>query len=195
MRKSVCLTLVIAGMLIRCGLDNQLPYTSAQAETGAICVAAFADTNGNGLREETETPLAGVNVNLSTEGVIITSYVTVGEEDQHCFENLLPGIYTLTFTDSPTYRTTTANEGTFALAVGQRLTINPFGAVPVSSDDLRAVVAAQVVAAEETDEPLETSTRLLLSTAASMAVMLFMIGVGAVILGVISGGRRKQRHR
>jgi hypothetical protein len=52
---------------------------------------------------------------------------------------------------------------------------------------LRAEVAAQLAAAREPDKPLEASTRLMLATVGSMVVMLFMVGIGAVILGVISG--------
>jgi hypothetical protein len=188
------LAFAAVGILSASSLVSPFAAARAQDQTGALCVSTFADTNGNGLREETETNLQGVNINLSTEGVIIGTHVTTAEDTEYCFENLLPSVYTVTFTDSPTYRTTTANEGTFALDGGQRLTLNPFGAVPVPTAELRAKVAAQVVAAEESDEPLETSTRLLLSTVASMAVMLFMIGVGAVLLGVMSGGGRRKKR-
>jgi hypothetical protein len=190
----VRLALAAVGILSINGLGNRFTVI-AQEQTGAICVSTFADTNGNGLREETEAVLPGVNVNLSTEGVIISTHVIAAEDAEYCFENLLPGIYTVTFTDSPTYRTTTANEGTFVLDSGQRLTLNPFGAVPVPSAELRAEVAAQVIAAEDSDEPLDASTRLLLATIASMAVMVFMIGIGAVLLGVISSGRRRKKRQ
>jgi hypothetical protein len=121
--------------------------------------------------------------------VILATHITAPGEAQYCFENLLRGIYTITFTDSPTYRTTTAHEGTFALEPQQRLTIDPFGAFPISLDKLRAETAAQIAAAQASDEPLESSTRLLLSTVGAMLVMLFMIGAGAVVLGLISGRR------
>jgi hypothetical protein len=165
-------------------------FAAAQTDTGALCISTFADTNGNGMHDQDETPLPGVNINLATNGMIIATHVTEDGEQSFCFENLEPGIYTLTFTDSPTYRTTTSNEGTFALDAGQRLTISEFGAVPVPLDNLRAEVAAQVAASQSGDEPLDTSLRLLISTVGSMMVMLFMIGVGAVILGTISGRRR-----
>jgi hypothetical protein len=107
--------LFIAGILLL------LPGPAlAQGDTGAICIATFADSNGNGLLDANETPLAGVNVNLATNGAIIATHVTEPNEQNYCFEGLQPGIYTLTFTDSPTYRTTTSNEGTFSLAAGQR---------------------------------------------------------------------------
>ena len=101
------------------------PAAFAQTETGAICVSTFADTNGNGIRDPGEGLLPGVNVNLSTGGVIIATHIITPDETQYCFESLLTGIYTVTFTDSPMYRTTTANEGTFALDSGQRLIVKP----------------------------------------------------------------------
>ncbi|MBI5959871.1 MAG: hypothetical protein HY866_14110, partial [Chloroflexi bacterium] len=166
---------------------------AAQTETGAICVQTFADSNANGLNDSGETTLPGVNVNLSVSGVILATHITAPGETQYCFENLLRGIYTINFTDSPTYRTTTAREGTFALEPQQRLTIDPFGAFPVSLDNLRAETAAQIAAAQPEDEPLESSMRLLLSTVGAMMVMLFMIGAGAVVLGLISGRREAKK--
>ena len=165
----------------------------AQTPVGAICVSTFADSNGNGMRDPGEDMLSGVNVNLGTGGVIIATHIIAPGETQYCFENLLTGIYTVTFTDSPLYRITTANEGTFALDGGQRLMINDFGAFPVAN--LRAEVAAQIAAAQAPDKPLESSTRLMLATVGSMVVMLFMVGIGAVILGVISGRPAKKAAR
>jgi hypothetical protein len=186
---------VAAGTVCLSGLAVAANRAAAQAQTGTICVATFADMDGNGLRDEGEISLAGVNVNLATGGVIIATHITAEGEDQYCFENLLRGIYTVTFTPSPTYRITTANEGTFALDAGQRLTIDRFGAFPVGTEGLRAEVAAQVAAASGSNKPLGNSTRLMLSTAGSMLVMLFMVGIGAVILGLIGGGRRPGRPR
>ncbi|RPJ00929.1 MAG: hypothetical protein EHM39_04080, partial [Chloroflexi bacterium] len=156
-------------------------------ETGSLCVATFADANGNGMRDTGEGVLAGVNVNLATGGVIIATHIIAATETQFCFDNLLTGIYTITFTDSPMYRTTTANEGTFALSGGQRLMINDFGAFPIPASSLRAEVAAQIAARQEQDEPLETSTRLMVATVGSMVVMICLVGIGAVLLGIISG--------
>lgn len=169
------------------------PPAAAQTPPGAICISTFADLNANGVRDEGEAALAGVNTNLATGGAIIATHISATDEEQFCFEDLLPGVYTLTFTDSPTYRPTTSSEGTFALAEGQRLTINAFGAVPVAAADLRDEVSAKI-AASNPDEPLEPSERLVFSGIASMFVMLLMIGVGAVILGVMSRRRRRRRR-
>jgi hypothetical protein len=166
----------------------------AQADTGSICVSTYADSNGNGTRDGGETVLPGVNVQLLTDSVIVATHITSSSEEQACFENLAPGIYTVMFTNSPTFQATTANEGTVELSAGQRLTITGFGAIPIPADEQRARAAAQIVASEPADEPLETSVRLMLATGGSMLMMLFMIGVGAVVFGTMSGRRRSTQR-
>jgi hypothetical protein len=178
------------------GVIGWLAATPVQAQQspGSICISTFADVNANGLREETETALAGVNVNLSTAGAIIATHITTGDADGYCFENLLAGNYTVTFTDSLTYHATTSNEGTFNLEAGQRLTINSFGANPVDPAQLRAEFAALAAAAQD-DDQLEPSTRLLLATGGSMVVMIFMVGLGAMVLGMMSQRARGKRRK
>ena len=178
------------GVLLLALMSLLAVSAGAQPSPGAICVATFADANGDGTRDPAEGPLGGVNVNLATGGAIIATHVTAPDETQHCFDNLSAGLYTVTFTDAPLYRITTPYEGTFALDAGQRLTINEFGAVPIPVDAVRAEVVAQV----EDDEPLDSSTRLLLSIGGAMLVMLFLIGFGAVILG-FGEWRRSRRRR
>lgn len=170
------------------------PRVIAQAETGVICVATFADLNANGLRDEGEGSLAGVNVNLSTGGAIIATHITEEGETEYCFERLLRGIYTVSFTENPLYRITTPREGTFALEAGQRLTIDAFGAFPIGPAGLRAEMIAQAQAAQR-DEPLDTSTRLLLATGGAAVVMMFMVGLGAVTLGLLDWRRQRRLRR
>jgi hypothetical protein len=189
------LILAVAGLALLAAPGVGTDRGAAQTETGAICVATFADANGSGQRDPDDGTLAGVNVNLSTDGAIIATHVTTGDPAGHCFESLLPGIYTVSFTDSPTYRATTSTEGTFALDGGQRLTINDFGAVSIPPDALRAEVAAQIAAAEPAEEPLDNSVRLLLSTVGSMVVMIFLIGVGAIIFGLADSRRQRSAKR
>lgn len=176
------------------GPGMALRHAAAQAETGVICVATFADLNANGLRDVGEGPLAGVNVNLSTGGAIIATHITEEGETEYCFERLLRGVYTVSFTESPLYRITTPREGTFALDAGQRLTIDAFGAFPIGPAGLRAEMIAQAEAAQ-TDEPLDTSTRLLLATGGAAVVMMFMVGLGAVTLGLLDWRRQRRQRR
>ncbi len=164
--------------------SGALPSASAQVSGGAICVSTFADLNVNGTPDPDEPPLAGVNVNLETGGVIIATHITEPNEAQYCFENLLRGSYTVTFTDAPTFRPTTPHSGTFALEGGQRLTLDPFGAYPIASENVRAELLARQAARAPEPTPLPTSTRLLLATVGAALVMLLMIGVGVIVLSV-----------
>jgi hypothetical protein len=180
-RRSTAFLLVVLLMLMGCPV-----LVHAQTETGAICVATFADANADGQRDPGEIALAGVNVNLVTGNAIIATHITEEGETEYCFEKLLAGWYTVVFTDSPLYRPTTAQEGTFEVVGSQRLTVDAFGAFPIPPENLRSEVAAQNAKA---DEPLDEPTRLMLATGGSMMVMLFMVGIGAVILGILSGRR------
>lgn len=181
--------LLALGVLVAALALSAAPPAGAQPIPGAICVATFADLNGNAVREENEPPLAGITVNLSTGGAVIASHVMAEGEPQYCFENLLTGAYTITFVTDPATRSTTANEGTFNLDAGQRLTITDFGAIPASA----APATAQTVSSAETSAVvLETTTdeaalrppvRLAISAAGALAVMIFMIGLGAIVLG------------
>ncbi len=162
-----------------------LASAAAQPEPGAICVTTFADTNGNGIQDTGETALAGMNVNLITGGAIIATHIMAEGEESYCFENLLRGEYTVRFTDAPTHRFTTPREGTFTLDEGERLVINPVGAVPVPIQQVRAEFAARS-AEQDAAQPLDSGTRLLLATVGSMLVMLFMVGLGVVLVGLFS---------
>lgn len=180
--------IVLAALLLAMGPASAVSTSQAQAIPGSICISTFADANANGVQEPEETALAGVNVNLSTGGAIIATHIT--SQGAYCFENLLQGVYTVSFTDSLLYQTTTAREGTFTLEGGQRLTIDPFGAAPVSL----AAVRAEAEAARE-DEPLEIPTRLMLSTGGSMVVMLAMVAIGVVMLVLMTRRRPKKQSR
>ncbi len=85
-------------------------------------------------------------------------------------------------------------EGTFALDAGQRLTIDAFGAFPIGPAGLRAEMIAQASAAQQ-DKPLDTSTRLLLATGGAAVVMMFMVGLGAVTLGLLDWRRQRRQRR
>jgi len=185
--------LALGALVTALALSAALP-ARAQTETGAICVATYADLNGNAIREETETPLAGITVNLSTGGEVIATHVIAEGEAQYCFENLLTGAYTITFVDDPAFRSTTANEGTFNLDPGQRLTITDYGAIPAATaqTDL-AAETSPVVLETRTDEPaLRQPVRLAISAAGAVAVMVFMIGLGAIVLGIRGLGPRRR---
>lgn len=179
-------------MIVVAVFAGMIPWpVHAQATPGAICIAAFSDTNGNGVQDSGEPLLSGVHVSLSTGGAIIATHITDAANTQYCFENLLRGEYVVTFTDAQTYQPTTPNEGAFLLDAGERLTVDPFGAIPVPLGSLRANVLAEIAANQKDSEPFDPATRLLLATVGSMMVMLFMVGFGVVMFALF--GKRSQK--
>ena len=186
--------LLALGVLLAALALSAAPRIGAQTVPGAICVATFTDLNGNSIRDEGEPPLAGVTVNLSTGEQVVATHVMAEGEGQYCFENRAAGTNTITFQNYPAMRSTTANEGTFTLAEGQRLTITDYGAIPAATaqTDLAAETSA-VVLETRTDEPaLRQPVRLAISAAGAVAVMVFMIGLGAIVLGIRGLGPRRR---
>ncbi|NDJ77299.1 MAG: hypothetical protein GYB65_13685 [Chloroflexi bacterium] len=178
---------------LRAELEALAPASPAQP--GSICVSTFADIDGDGNNEADtgipEQPLAGVNVNLITDDIIVANHITSEGETEYCFEGLVPGVYTVSFAESPLYRFTTGQTATRPLEAGQILKVDAVGAAPVAIDNLRAYYAARNADTSDGDEPLEMSSRLLLAMVGSMVVMVFMIGLGAVLLGTANSGRRR----
>jgi hypothetical protein len=145
---------------------------AAQETTGRICVTAFHDSNQNRMRDSIEPLLAGVVVNLQdAQAVVVASYLTDGRSEPHCFTDLAPGTYTVTFeggTHTPTGQTA------FGVLVGAGQTAQAhFGALPAT-----VVTTAQAATAAPVDN---TTLRLALSCAGAICVMLLMLGFGAII--------------
>ncbi|NWG76423.1 MAG: hypothetical protein HXY24_17780, partial [Rubrivivax sp.] len=68
-----------------------------QASTTArLCVFAFDDVDGDGLRSPGEGPVANVQFAIANaQGVQSASYTTDGNVEAHCFTDLPPGSYTV----------------------------------------------------------------------------------------------------
>ncbi|HEX3054388.1 MAG TPA: SdrD B-like domain-containing protein [Aggregatilineaceae bacterium] len=166
---------------------------SAPSESNAICVSTYEDGNANAQRDPDEPALAGINVNLVVDNVIIGTHLMASSENNYCFEQLSPDIYTVAFGQSPTERATTDHSATFALPQGQRLTLDGYGAVSTPMGSLRDTINTQIVAIQPADEPLTNEVRLMLATAGSMVVMIFMIGAGAVLVALVNWRRPRRK--
>ena len=68
---------------------------AAQQGTGQICVLAFEDQNGNGVREADEPLLAGVGFTLADASGVKGSYKSDGNSEPYCFGSLAPAQYTV----------------------------------------------------------------------------------------------------
>jgi hypothetical protein len=79
---------------------------AAQQGAGQICVLAFNDQNGNGVREADEPLLADVSFTLADAAGVKDSYKTDGNSEPFCFDKLALVQYTVQA------RRTAALEGT-----------------------------------------------------------------------------------
>ena len=151
---------------------------TAQAQQqagGSVCVLAYEDTNRNGTRDPGEALLADVSVDLMVnEKVVIANYVTDGKET-HCFDNLPPQPYTVSFS-SPLAQPTTLTSFTFDLGAGERAQ-REFGAVRAAATD--AAPPGSTVNVRAT-----TPVRIGLSALGAVAVMVFIAAVGMIIYGL-----------
>ena len=64
-----------------------------QSANGQICVLAFVDQDGNGVRSSDEPLLAGVGFTLSDASGAKGVYNTDGSSEPYCFGNLAAGQY------------------------------------------------------------------------------------------------------
>jgi LysM repeat protein len=150
----------------------------AMAEVkGAICVTIFNDVNEDGQREAgVETLLADNAVTISRGGSTISTYISDGVNEPHCFENLEADTYQVQIFPPAGYQVTTADSWAVAVADGGAVPIN-FG---VRFNDEPAALAAQDVdtAVAATDAAPAASA---LTNAASGGIF---SNIGLIVLGV-----------
>jgi len=98
----------------------------------------FVDTNGNGIQDAGDTPIAGITVRLLTAGGapvtdaagIVVAAVVTGANGAYHFDNLLPGSYAIQFSGAPTgYNWTSA--GAVGSMVANDSNPNSSGLTPV----------------------------------------------------------------
>ncbi|MEZ4984507.1 MAG: SdrD B-like domain-containing protein [Saprospiraceae bacterium] len=76
----------------------------------------WEDEDGDGLQDPTENGVAGVTVNLIDENGIVVQTETTGANGEYLFTGIVPGTYTVQFTDLPTgFSFVPANQGNDAL--------------------------------------------------------------------------------
>jgi len=99
-----------------------------QPGLGALCVMLYDDANGNGLYDEdTEHPLAGGAVSVTTRAGTISLTKETASDDFVCFEDVPEGEYIVTMGVPKGYNPTTAPSITLTLRAGDT-TYLTFGA-------------------------------------------------------------------
>ena len=93
---------------------------TATPVTSGLCVSAFDDANGNGVRDGNEPGLTGVTFIVSSGGNEAARYSTGTAGTPNCLTTLLPGAYSVQVTLPAGYVSASENVD-IALALGQRV--------------------------------------------------------------------------
>ena len=118
--------------------DNTVPVSVTPAgaatanfgdqEQGTVSGMVFADTNGNGRKDEIEKGIGGVNVSLLKSGSVVSVGTTAGD-GSYRFTALSTGTFTVKETDPEGYGSTTANTVEVSVGAGSGTSAN-FGDIP-----------------------------------------------------------------
>ncbi len=87
----------------------------------SICVLAFIDEDGNGVRNAGEGLRPAVAFTIFNESSVVGNYVTDGLSEPFCWHNLEAGEYKITRSVGRDELLTTAGDWTLTLAVGDEL--------------------------------------------------------------------------
>lgn len=138
----------------------------ASAGTGTVCALLYNDENGNGIRDTTETMLAGGQLTVVDTGTgsPVGHYSTDGLSEPHCFENLPAGPYSISSVAPGGYNATTDTAHPLNVEAGSTASLE-FGAQPSAN------------AAEPTPAP--RSSRVLQTA---------LLGAGGVIFLLMAAG-------
>lgn len=159
--------------------------TAPATPRNEICVVIYQDGGQAGAREEGENPVGGIDVNLLTADVIVQTLIT-SADGPSCFANLPVGRFQIIVPPSPNHLLTTRNDAAVDFVdTGNRITAN-FGAQTI--DPLADGLTRSSINETDGELTFDEDTRRLLAMMGAAVAMLFMVGVGAIVMGLM---RRK----
>lgn len=115
--------------------------TPSPTPTGAtLCLNAFADSNANGVNDESEGYMAGVTFTIASNGQVAGQVISTGSADPVCLEGLAPGSYQIAQIVPARLEMTTAANTTLELSGSSSFGVE-FGSRlrPADSSDGQAV--------------------------------------------------------
>ncbi len=170
---------LLAMLLISAG--SLRPIAAQSAPTGSVCALAYDDANKNSAHDAGEVVALGVNESLLIKGnIVIANHLSDGE-GQYCFNNLLPGQYTLTFA-SPLIDATTPNSFVIGVNAGDQV-VREFGST------VRVLTVS--TSATITLPKMTQVARIVLAGAGALLAMLLMIGLRLIGLNFYRIVRRR----
>ncbi|NNC94369.1 MAG: hypothetical protein HKN92_02325, partial [Chitinophagales bacterium] len=111
--------------------ENRLDVDFGYQQVGSIGDYVWCDTNGDGIQDPNEPPIAGVVIQLLDSAGNVLAIDTTDENGNYLFENLPPGVYIVNVVDStlPAGKDLTTNNDptTVNLAAGENRLDVDFG--------------------------------------------------------------------
>lgn len=117
----ITLVAMVAALLIGAAAVQAAPF--AQQGSGQICVLAFEDQNGNGVREADEPLLGGVGFTLADANGVKGSYKSDGNSEPYCFGSLAAGAYTVQARGTSDLEVTTPGQWAISLSNGAQFDV------------------------------------------------------------------------
>jgi hypothetical protein len=168
-------------VLLWIGVGALRPSVAQSTTTGSVCAIAFDDANKNSAHDAGEAVALGVNESLLVKGnIVIANHISDGQ-GQYCFNNLLPGQYTLTFA-SPLIDPTTVTSFTVGVNAGDQV-VREFGST------VRAMTVSTNAAI--TPPKMTQPVRIALASAGAILAMLFMVGLRLIFVNFYRIVRRR----
>lgn len=101
------------------------PTATPEVITAKLCVQAFDDTNADGLLTTGEQSVAGVQFTVanSQSGEQVSTYTADGSAAPHCFDNLVPGTYSVAVQPAPNTVATSDKRWSVSLTGGSTVNI------------------------------------------------------------------------
>lgn len=186
--------IVVEGEDIEAAATVEPTAVATASGPAGICISAFNDENGNGSFDGApEAMKADAAITLFKDGNTVTTYITDGVTDVHCFENLETGTYQVQLYPPANYVPTSADSWAISVAEGVYIPLE-FGMQFVSASDAAAeeLAAVDAAGAAATDENETTAVAPESETAAAEdGGLLSNVGgilvVVAVILVLLAG--------
>jgi hypothetical protein len=175
-------------------VQTELSFAQETNADGEICVRAFQDLNGNGVRDLNEPPLqGGISTNLMNEqGIIIASALLDNSPTVTrgliCFQFLPAGQYTVEVV-SADYRATTPNTLTSVVQGGDTAEV-PY-VMEFGGHDL-SLVSSETASVPAQADAGTVLTRVLVSLLGAVAVLIVMTVLGLMIYLVRFRGRLRE---
>ena len=155
-----------------------------QISPASICVQVFEDINGDGRRaEQGELPMADQAVTLSRAGNTVTTFISDGSSDLHCFDDLNADTYQVQIFPTADYLVTSDDSWAVAVADGVMIPVS-FGLQKAGDEVADASAAvdnptsdAAVAAQANPSGGLSSNMGLIILGVAGLLVLLLGAGV------------------